>query len=278
MNSRMLLFFVLAAGATAQETAPLRLTLKDAVALALQQNPQVILANLNVKQTEQDRNIARSGLLPQVSGNVAESVHRINLQTAIGISLPGMPQHIGPFYVFQGGAGFSAPVFDLTLWNRYRSSKIGIDAAHSQDLAAREQSVMLVVSQYLGAQRAAADVEAAQSRVDLAQALYDQAADLQRNGAGTGIDTLRSNVQLQNEKQRLIVARTQLDTGLFALARLLSVDPHRPIELADQVSFFETPAVSGRSVDRTRLHRASGNAPDRFPGTARGARFKDRRR
>ncbi len=251
MNSRMLLFFVLAAGATAQETVPLRLTLKDAVALALQQNPQVILANLNVKQTEQDRNIARSGLLPQVSGNVAESVHRVNLQTAIGISFPGLPQHVGPYYVFQGGAGFSAPVFDLTLWNRYRSSKIGIDAAHSQESAVREQSVMLVVSQYLGAQRSAADVEAAQSRVDLAQALYDQAVDLQRNGVGTGIDTLRANVQLQNEKQRLIVARTQLDTGLFALARLLSIDPHRPIELADQVSFFETPAVSAaQSIER----------------------------
>jgi outer membrane protein len=251
MNSRMLLFFVLAVGATAQETASLRLTLRDAVALALQQNPQVILANLNVKQTEQDRNIARSGLLPQVSGNVAESVHRINLQSAIGISFPGLPEHVGPYYVFQGGAGFSAPVFDLTLWNRYRSSKIGIDAAHSQEFAVREQSVMLVVSQYLGAQRAAADVQAAQSRVDLAQALYDQAADLQKNGAGTGIDTLRSNVQLQNEKQRLIVARTQLDTSLFALARLLSVDPHRPIELVDQVSFFETPAVSAaQSIER----------------------------
>ena len=84
-------------------------------------------------------------------------------------------------------------------------------------------------------------MQAAQSRVDLAQALYDQAADLQKNGVGTGIDTLRANVQLQNEKQRLIVARTQLDTSLFALARLLSIDPHRTIELADQVSFFETP-------------------------------------
>jgi outer membrane protein len=78
----------------------------------------------------------------------------------------------------------------------------------------REESVLLVVSQYLGSQRAAADVEAAQSRVDLAQALYDQAADLQKNGVGTGIDTLRANVQLQNEKQRLIVARTQLKPPL----------------------------------------------------------------
>jgi outer membrane protein TolC len=112
--------------------------------------------------------------------------------------------------------------------------------------------VLLVVSQYLGSQRAAADVEAAQSRVNLAQALYDQAADLQKNGVGTGIDTLRANVQLQNEKQRLIQARTQLETSLFGLTRLLNVDPQRKIELADQVSFFDTPAVS---ADQT-LERA----------------------
>jgi outer membrane protein len=251
MTPRLVLLFALAASASAQETAPLPLTLKDAVRLALQQNPQVILANLNVSQSQQDRQVARSTLLPQVNGNVAETVHRLNLQTAIGFGFPGFPQHVGPYYVIQGGAEFSAPVFDLTLWNRYRSSKIGTEANRAEELAVREESVMLVVSQYLGAQRAAADVQAGQSRVDLAQALFNQASDLQKNGAGTGIDTLRANVQLQNEKQRLIVARTQLDTSLFALARLLSVDPHRRIELADQVSFFETPAVSaGQTIER----------------------------
>jgi len=117
---------------------------------------------------------------------------------------------------------------------------------------------MLVVSQYLGAQRAAADVEAVQSRVDLAQALYNQAADLQKNGAGTAIDTLRANVQLQNEKQRLIVARTTLDTALFALGRLLSIDPHRRIDLADRVSFFETPPVSAGQT----IERAYGTRPE----------------
>ena len=63
---------------------------------------------------------------------------------------------------------------------------MGVDAARAQEQTAREESVILVVSQYLGSQRAAADVQAAQSRVDLAQALYDQAADLQKNGVGTG--------------------------------------------------------------------------------------------
>jgi outer membrane protein len=258
VNPRVLILLTLTSAALAQETGPLKLTLRDAVSLALKQNPQVILANLGVSQSQQDRQIARSALLPQVNGNVSEAVHRVNLETAIGFSFPGFTQHIGPYYVFQGGVGFNAPVFDLTLWRRYRSAELGIDSSRAQEVSVREESVLLVVSQYLGSQRAAADVQAAESRVELAQALYDQSADLQKNGVGTGIDTLRSNVQLQNEKQRLIVSRTQLETSLYGLSRLLNLDPRRPIELADRVSFFETPAVS---PDQT-LERAYTTRPE----------------
>jgi outer membrane protein TolC len=84
-------------------------------------------------------------------------------------------------------------------------------------------------------------VQASQSRVDLAQALYDQAADLQKEGVGTGIDTLRANVELQNEKQRLIEAEADRETSLYALNKLLNLDPRQTIELADSLSFFDTP-------------------------------------
>lgn len=245
-------------GCLAEDTAPLKLTLKDAVSLALNQNPQVILANLQVSQSQQDRLLARSALLPQANANVSEAVNRLNLQAAIGLTIPGFAQHVGPFEVFQAGVGVNAPIFDLTLWRRYKSSQIGIETRRAQETSVREESVMLVVSQYLGCQRAAADVEAAQSRVDLAQAVYDQSADLQKNGVGTGIDTLRGNVQLQNEKQRLIVARTQLETSLYGLARLLNLDPRRAIEIADQVSFFDTPAIS---LDQT-LEKAYTARPE----------------
>src|ERR1700683_3405847 len=104
--------------AVAQPAAPLKLTLKDAVSLALKQNPQVILANLAVSDSRQGRLLARSGLLPQVSGNLAETVNRINLATSIGFRFPGFSEHIGPFYVAQGGVRFNASVFDLTLWER----------------------------------------------------------------------------------------------------------------------------------------------------------------
>src|SRR5882724_11230261 len=80
VNLRVLILLAVTSTALAQETAPLKLTLHDAVALALKQNPEVILANLGVSQSQQDRQIAHSALLPQVSGNVAEAVHRVNLQ------------------------------------------------------------------------------------------------------------------------------------------------------------------------------------------------------
>jgi len=258
MKSRILTLLALSVGAFAQDAAPLKLTLRDAVQLALKQNPRVILANLGVSQTQQESNIARSALLPQASARASETVNRLNLESAIGIRFPNFAQHVGPFAYEQVGVGFNATVLDLTLWRRYRASQSAINGSRAQELTVREDSVLLVVSQYLGSQRAAADVQAAQSRVDLAVAIYNQATDLQKNGVGTGIDTLRSNVQLQNEKQRLIVAQTQLETSLYGLARLLNLDARLRVELADAVSFFDTPGVN---LDQT-LERAYQARPE----------------
>ncbi len=235
------------------------------MALALKQNPQVILANLSVSGSQQDRLLARSGLLPQVSGNLAETVNRINLATSIGFKFPNFPQHVGPFYVAQGGVKFNASIFDLTLWERYHSAEYGIDASRAAETAAQDDAILLVVSQYLGSQRAAADVQADQSRVDLAQALYNQAADLQKSGVGTGNDTFRANLQLQNEKQRLIESQTQLETSQYGQARLLNVDPRRTIQLADQVQFAgdQVQLAQGPAITvEDRVERAYGTRPE----------------
>ncbi len=127
------------------------------------------------------------------------------------------------------------------MWRRYQAQRSLANAAKANSLSTREQVILLVVSQYIGTLRAVATVQAAESRVELAQALYDQAADLQKEGVGTGIDTLRSNVELQNEKQRLLEAQADRETSLYALSRLLNLDPRQTIELADSLSYFETP-------------------------------------
>jgi outer membrane protein len=226
------------------EREPLRLTLRDAVNIALKQNPQVAIANLNLAQSQESRKIALSGLLPSASLDASQNVNRINPGTLVAGAIPHIPGHIGPFWTTQAGPSFSAPLLDLTQFEKWRASKENVKANEAEQLTAREENVQLVVSQYLGGLRAAADVTAAHSRLDLAKALLDLAADQQRQGVGTRIDTLRANVQYQNERQRLSDAQSQLKISLYGLSRLLNIDVGQPLELADAPSFFETPAVN----------------------------------
>ena len=222
-------------------TEVLRLTLDQAVNMALKQNTTAQIAILTAAQSVQDRNSARAALLPQADLNVNDSVQRINLEAFLGKKIPGFSEHGGPFQVFQAGPSFGTSIFDLMLFRRYQAARDTANASKADSLSTREQVILLVVSQYIGTLRNIADVEASQSRVDLAKALYDQAADLQKEGVGTGIDTLRANVELQNENQRLIEAQANRETSLFGLSRLLNLDPRQKIELADSLSFFETP-------------------------------------
>jgi len=221
----------------------LRLTLDQAVALAIKQNPTAQIAILTAAESEQDKNIARADLLPQVSAHISDEAQKVNLRAEFGgvPAFPGLPKTLGPFQLFSAGPSVSAPVFDLTLWQRYQAARNTASASKANSLSTREQVILLVVSQYIGTLRAVANVEASQSRVELAQALYDQAADLQKEGVGTGIDTLRANVELQNEKQRLLEAENDRETSLYGLSRLLNLDPRQKVALADSLSFFETP-------------------------------------
>jgi outer membrane protein TolC/ABC-type transporter Mla MlaB component len=238
-----------------------KLTLEQAVALALKQNTTAQTAILTAAQAQQDKNTALAALLPQANFNLQEQRQRVNLLAQFGGSIPKgfpLPSAIGPFDVFSTGVGFSGPIFDLTLFRRFQAARASGNASKADSLSTREQVILLVVSQYIGTLRATADVEASQSRVKLAQALYDQAADLQKEGVGTGIDTLRANVELQNENQRLIEAQADEQRSLFALSRLLNLDPRQEIRLADSLSFFDMPQPELESS----LEQALANRPE----------------
>lgn len=262
LNRRVLLpiFIIMLFAGTVAATAPqtLTLTLRQAVALALRQSPEVQIANIKVATSEEDRSIARSSMLPQVQGGLSEGLKKENLATILGRPAPAGIAFTHGFQVVQGGATGSVPVFDLTLWSRYKASQYAVDSTRAQRTSTREQTVLLVVSQYLGCLQASARVDAAGSRVDLAQALYKLASDRESSGAGTRLDALRANVELENEKQALIVAQTLLNTSLYGLSRLLNVDPRQQIKLADQLHYFE---AAETNVDEE-LQYAYSNRPE----------------
>jgi outer membrane protein len=264
--------------AQAQTASPaLRLTLKEAVVMALKQNPQVAIANLNLAESESARDVSRAALLPQVSIGASDFVTRANTEALFGSPIPGFAQHIGPFWTVRAGTSFSVPVFDLALWRRWQASRESVGATGAQRDTVRELNAQLVVSQYLGGLRAAADVTAAKSRLDLAEALFNLASDLEQNGAGTRLDTLRARVEVQNERQRYSAADAQSKLARYGLAQLLSLDPRQSVELVDEPRFFETPefdadaSIAGAYGARPELKalEAQARAADFEKGAAR---------
>jgi outer membrane protein len=222
-----------------------KLTLNGAVDLALKQNLDIQIANIETATRQQDRALARSELLPHASFETDESVNRYNLKAQIGIQIPipTVPHSIGPYQAVHVGPTFSAPVFDLTLIREYQASGHRLLASRADEQTVREETVLLTVSEYMAHLRALASITAADSRVELATRLAHQADDLLRDGVASKIDVSRAQVRLREEQQRLIDAQRDADTTLYALKRIMNVPDNEKIELADQQDFFQTPSL-----------------------------------
>jgi outer membrane protein len=240
---------------SADATGPLQLTLKEAVQLALKQNPQRIIAQLLVSESDRNSQIARSALLPQASIAASGSLNQYNIQS---IEHSHERQPTGPFQFVEAGPTFSQTILNLPLIRGYEIGREGTREARADEQTTRETVVTAVVDQYLQILRALATRDAATARVALAQRLYDQATELQKTGIGLNIDTVRANVELQNERQNLIDAETQTRTTRYGLAELLDLPRDQDLEVTDRLDFYDLPVLEKEAL----LNQALTSRPE----------------
>jgi outer membrane protein len=237
------LFFLFAGRSSAQSppSAPVSsvsLTLKQAVQLALKQNPRQMVAHLLALQSSHDSEIARSPLLPQVDLAATGALKQYNFQ-----SVERSPDRkaAGPFQYFEGGTVFSQSLLNLPLIRGYQIGREGVVQANANEVVSRENVTAAVVTQYLLVLRAMANYDAVTTRVTLGERLYKQAEELQNTGIGLNIDTLRANVELQNERQALIKAGTETRTTRYRLAELLDLPRDQELQVTDHLGFCDLP-------------------------------------
>ncbi len=223
----------------APSAQPLRLTMKEAVRLALKQNPQVVAARLLSLESDRNRQIARSPLLPQADLTGTTALHQYNLQS---VEFEAKATPAGPFQYIQVGPAYSQMLLNLPLIRNYQIGREGVKESLAQENITREDVTTSVVTQYLLVLRAFAVYDAAKARVALAERLYNQAVNLQNTGIGLKIDTTRAQVELQNERQNLIDAETETHTTTYVLAELLDLPREQEPETADALQFFDLPA------------------------------------
>jgi outer membrane protein TolC len=236
LASMALWLFSGTAGA-AQQPAPYRLTLQDAIQKALQANLSVLEAGTRVQEAEGTRARRHSAaLLPRVNAQTYASVQNRSLR-AFGMSLPGMPEVVGPFSNYDFRVYAQQNVIDLQSYRGLKASERAVDAGKMDERDARDLIVRAIAGLYLNAQSALARAEAAQSRVTDSSTLLKLAKDKHDAGTATGVDVLRAEVQLANDRQALLIAKNQTRQSLLELARDLGMSPATPLELAEPLVF-----------------------------------------
>src|SRR3954447_17841056 len=99
MLLKRLPFLLLAVSVAARaQTQPPRLTLGDAIRMAVGTGTQAELARSNEELARIARSEAFNSLLPQADARLIRYNQSINLQT-FGFSLPALPPVVGPFNV-----------------------------------------------------------------------------------------------------------------------------------------------------------------------------------
>ncbi|HEU0123936.1 MAG TPA: TolC family protein [Bryobacteraceae bacterium] len=242
--------FAISCAALSAQNVPLSLKQAIDIALAPDGNTRVQLAAQAIEQSKTRVGQARAALLPNLDGSVSGQNFTRNLR-AFGISFPSnipgfsMPTIVGPITNFDARLNASMTLFDFSAWKRLGASKTGVEAAEAEADAARNNVADAVARAYIAALRAGAALQVAQANLSLAESLRKLAADQKDAGTGTGIEVLRSEVQLANERQRQTLLENDKRRAYLQLARLLNLGLDKPLELTDSLAMPEAnvPAV-----------------------------------
>jgi outer membrane protein TolC len=229
-------FGSVAKGTATAETLPL--TVKDAVQRALQNNLGLLLQEENEATARGGRWRALADLLPNLSGTLSARRQVLNLEA---FGFPAPDPIVGPFNVFDARVGLSQPVLDLAAINESHAADARVKAEKYGVRTARDLVVLVTVNLYLEAVATSSRVEMTRAQQDTAEALYKQAQDLKGAGIVAGIDVLRSQVQLQTQRQRVITAENDFEKAKLQLARAIGMPIGQPFTLVDKIPYAPLP-------------------------------------
>ncbi len=226
-----------------------KLSLREAVERGLNYNLGAVGLSHAARQAQGQSQVARSALLPNLSGYLTEVVQQTDLAAEglhFKLLLPGFtfPTIVGPFNYFDLRGSLSQSVVDLTAWNNYRSSNEVYRAAEFAARDARDLVALAVCGAYLQVISTKERVKSAHAQLETANALFQQALDKRNVGLVAKVDVDRSQVEALMQQERVISLDTNLAKQKINLARMTGLPPNEDYEVTDSVPFQAAPTLT----------------------------------
>lgn len=237
--------WVSVAAAEPGSTVPdLRLSLHDAIQAAIDNNINVRLLKERIVAAQSAANTSLGAMLPNVGGYLNGRNQTVNL-AAFGLPADrlgglGLTRPVTePFDVYDARATLVQNLFSLSLIQRWRAARTGIDVAQLEAEVAKRDVMATVGLLYMESLRADEAVKARQADIDLSQQLLKLAQDRRTAGVATGLDVTREEVQLENNRQRYLVSQNEQESAKLNLIRALGIDFDVHLLLTDELKYID---------------------------------------
>lgn len=236
---RFILTLCLAAG-VAGASAQMRLTLPEALDLALSENPTIKVAEMEVQRFDYVKRQTWGTLLPQVSVTGQVNHQFIVQQMSKGFSLGS-----DPYTTLSGAVDASLPLFAPQV---YRMMKLNDKQMAAAVEAARASRITLVAE----VKKAFYNILLAEQSLDV---LHESESTVQRtvddtklqydNGLASEYDLLTAQVQLSNLKPTIIQTETSIRLAKLMLKMYLSIPEDVEIEAVGGLDAMRDDVLAG---------------------------------
>jgi outer membrane protein TolC len=230
--------------ARAQTETPMRLTLAQAIDLALKQNRALKLARLAIEESESKKEIARAAYFPQIR-NESSILH---VTEVAGVVIPpgsfGVVPSVGPIppkslFIGQGsltgytsGTQLAQPLTqNLKIHEANRAAAADVKMARVQVDEAEEDIALKVRQTYFDLLIAQLKLEAAHDEVAAGQVKDDESANAVAQGLSLEVVALQSRASLLDARQSALSESLQIHDLTLTLDDLLGLPLTTQVDL-----------------------------------------------
>jgi len=227
--------FFTAAELSAKAQAP---GIKDLYALALQQDPLWHAAQKEREAENQQQNIARADLLPDLRLNYQHTPYN-NQESSGPQTISGKTYQLSSsrrYASHNGTLTLTQTLFDYGAWSRFKASvELGLMADERLREKAMDLAIRLI-NHYLDAGLAQQKILIAESQEKALQEQYKLNMRLLEAGEGTRTDVLETEARLRLAKTEIISLQDDLDAARRELAAMLGLSPTKLERIRDNVT------------------------------------------
>jgi outer membrane protein len=236
-----LLLIVPGVSVLAQEAKPpVILTVDDAIALALRQNPFHLASQEKIAQARAGVRQAVAGFLPTLNASGSDTLDEKLFFLEFPSMVPGEPpvrMSIDFTRDYQMGFSFGLPLYaGGRLTAGYRMANFGLKASQESVRLSEQETVLEAKRAFYGYLLSKEFSAVADEGLRLAEDFMKNVKNLYEVGMASKFDLLRSEVQAANLKPQAIRARNSVEVAALGLKTVCGIELDTPVEVKGELA------------------------------------------